>query len=309
MTSAHALLLLVSAIGILGATPVPASAGLQGAEPPAVVTRGSGPTVVLLSGLLGGTARLEPLTEQLIAKGFRVVAIDPYRLSASTTDVSFDGLARTVATVLRRESVQSAIVVAHGHGAGIALRLAANSAELVSDLLFLDAGVIAGTRSAGVAGAMRVASMVARLPGGRGFIRSQLVSGIRENSGDPRWVSEEVGRAYADPFVAELPAVARMAARLAAAQEPEPIHHTLSRVRADVTAILGAAPHSFRAEEEELTLLRRIPGARLRHIDGVGHFVHEEATTVVIAEVLAAQARRAVARAQTPPPPVASSPR
>jgi pimeloyl-ACP methyl ester carboxylesterase len=264
-------------------------------EPPAVVTRGAGPTVVLLSGLLGGTARLEPLAARLVAKGFRVVAIDPYRLAADAADVSFDGLARMVATALHREGVQSSIVVAHGHGSGIALRLAANAPALVTDLFFLDAGVIAGTRSAGVAGAMRVASMVARFPGGRGLIRAQLVSGIRENSGNPRWVSDEIGRAYADPFVAELPAVARMAARLAQAAEPESIDRTLARVRADVTALIGAAPHAFRAEEDELALLRRIPGARLRRVDGVGHFVHEEAATVVIAEVLAAQERRAVA--------------
>lgn len=281
MIPAHALLVLASVVG--------------GLEPPAVVTRGTGPTVVLLSGLLGGTARLEPLADRLIACGFRVVAVDPYRLSADAPDVSFDGMARTVATALQDEGVQSAIVVAHAHASGIALRMAANSAGVVTSLVLLDAGVIASTRSAGVSRAMRVASVVARIPGGSSFIRSRLVSGIRENSGDPRWVSDAVARAYADPMIAELPAVARMAARLAEATEPESVLQMLARVRTDLTALIGAAPHGFTAGAEELTLLERIPGARLRRLEGVGHFVHEEAAPAVVAEVLAAQARRTTA--------------
>ena len=142
---------------------------------------------------------------------------------------------------------------------------------------------------------MRIASLVARFPGGRGLIRGQLVSGIRANSGDSRWVSDAIGRAYADPLIEALPAVARMAARLAEAQEPEPLERVLARVRTDVTALIGDAPHEFGASEDELVLLQRIPGARLRRLGGVGHFVHEEAPQAVVAEVLAAQARRAVA--------------
>lgn len=106
MTAARALLLLVSVI-----CPVIGDASRLDAmhapvTPPAVVVRGSGPTVVLLSGLLGGTARLEPLAERLIASGFRVVAIDPYRLAASEKDVSFDGLACSEA---RRRIALSAV--------------------------------------------------------------------------------------------------------------------------------------------------------------------------------------------------------
>ena len=86
-----------------------------------------------------------------------------------------------------------------------------------------------------------------------------------------------------------------MAARLAEAQEPEPLERVLARVRTDVTALIGDAPHEFGASEDELVLLQRIPGARLRRLGGVGHFVHEEAPQAVVAEVLAAKARRAVA--------------
>jgi pimeloyl-ACP methyl ester carboxylesterase len=200
-------------------------------------------------------------------------AANPYQLSVTANDVSFDGLARTVAHALQHEGVESAIVVAHAHASGIGLRLAAHSSGLVTNLVLLDAGVVASSRSVGVAGAMRIASLVARFPGGRGLIRGQLISGIRANSGDARWVSDAIGRAYADPLIEALPAVARMAARLAEAQEPEPLERVLSRVRTDVTALIGDAPHEFGASEDELVLLQRIPGARLRRLGGVGHFL------------------------------------
>ena len=296
MTPARALLLLVSVMGSMVAAASPLLASSEHFDQPAVVTRGNGPTVVLLSGLLGGTARLEPLAEQLITSGFRVVAVDPYRLAADAQDVSFDGLARTVAVALHREGVRSAIVVAHAHASGIALRLSANFPELATNLLLLDAGVIASTRSAGVSRAMRLASFISRLPGGPSFIRSRLASGIRENSGDARWLSDAIVREYSDPMIEELPAVARMAARLAEAEEPETLDQMLSRVRTDVIALIGGAPHGFAPGADELLLLQRIPGARVRHVHGVGHFVHEEAAQTIVAEVLSLQPRRSRSR-------------
>lgn len=295
MTPARATLVLVSVFGLLWGGAAPLSAAGRDDEPAAILSRGAGPAVVLLSGLLGGAARLEPLADRLVASGFRVVLVDPYRLAVDASDVSFHGLARTVEQALQREAVRSAVVVAHAHAAGIAVRLAASSPEMVSDLLLLDAGVLATTRSVGVARAMRVASLIARLPGGPSFIRARLAAGIRANSGDPSWVNDAVARAYTEPLVAELPAVARMAARLSEAQEPEPVDRLLGRVRADLTVLLGGAPHGIGAGEEELALLRHLPGARVRRLNGVGHFVHEEAPEAVVAEVLAARARRAIA--------------
>jgi pimeloyl-ACP methyl ester carboxylesterase len=257
---------------------------------PAVVSRGQGPCVVLLSGLLGGTARLAPLADKLVAEGFRVVAVDPYRLAADAPDVSFAGMAATLAAALEGEGVRGAIVVAHAHAAGIALRLAADRPALVTQLLLLDAGVVAHTRSPGVERALRVASLVARLPGGAHVVRARLLAGIRANSGREEWLDAATARAYADPLLADLASVARFAERLAAAREPEPLRHVLARVRVDVTALLGAAPHATAADAEELALLRQIPGARVRLAAGVGHFVHEEAPQAVVDEILAARA-------------------
>jgi pimeloyl-ACP methyl ester carboxylesterase len=251
--------------------------------------------VVLINGLLGGTSRLAPLADQLVQQGFRVVLVDPYRLAANAEDVSFHGMAQVVARSLRQAGVESAIVIAHAHGSGVALRLAAHSRELVADVVLLDAGVLEHTRSTGVTRSLQIASIIARLPGGQSLIRARLTAGIQANSGDHLWLNADVARAYADPFLTELPAVHRMAMRLAEANEPESVERLLPRVTVPVTVLLGAAPHGFSATRDELALVQRLPEQRTRWLANVGHFIHEEAPREVVSEVVFLNARRRVA--------------
>lgn len=304
MIPARAWLVLVMLIGALfgSASHLGASPSLDG--PTDVISRGSGPSVVLLNGLLGGTTRLEPLTDRLIARGFRVIVVDAYRVAVDAPDVSFHGMATALARVLRREGVSDAVIVAHGHAAGIAVRLAANAPELVSDLVLLDAGVLAVTQSSGIARAMRVASLVARFPGGPALIHSRLVSGIRANSGSDAWLTERVARHYSEPLLAALPTVSAMVARLAVAREPERVEQLLPRVQARVTVLLGAAPHATGATADELALAQRLPSTRILAVPGVGHFIHEEAphdvVNVVVAAYASSGARRVVVAPNAP---------
>ena len=83
-----------------------------------VAVHGSGPTTfVLISGMVGGVAGFRRLASLLEPEN-RVVIIDPYRLAADSTDVTFDALARYVDTVLGELGVDSARVVGHAHGTG-----------------------------------------------------------------------------------------------------------------------------------------------------------------------------------------------
>jgi pimeloyl-ACP methyl ester carboxylesterase len=282
----------VFGISLVGSAPLPA---LQPESTSPLVVRGRGPDVVLINGLLGGTARLSPLADQLVQQGFRVVLVDPYRLAANAENVSFHGMAQVVAQSLRQVGVESAIVIAHAHGSGVALRLAAHGRELVAEVLLLDAGVLARTRSSGVTRSLQVASLIARLPGGSSLIRARLTAGIQANSGDDLWLNADVARAYSEPFIAELPAVHRMATRLAEATEPESVERLLPQVRVPVTVLLGAAPHGFSATRDELALLQRLPEQRIRWLANVGHFIHEEAPHEVVSEVVFLNARRTLA--------------
>lgn len=107
----------------------------------AVHKRGTSPeTWVLVSGLLGGRAGFRALEDTLHRAGFRVVTIDPYRLSIDSADVTFEALARRVDAVLGALDVRHARVVGHSNGAGVALRLAAFAPDRVDALYLLDAG-------------------------------------------------------------------------------------------------------------------------------------------------------------------------
>lgn len=116
---------------------------------PAISISGDGPeTVVLLSGLVGGVAGYRRLEARLLAQHRRVVIIDSYLLSIDSTDVSYAAQARRVDRVLDSLGVTDAQVVGHGHGAGVALRIAASAPQRVRALYFLDVGALPDHRSA-----------------------------------------------------------------------------------------------------------------------------------------------------------------
>jgi pimeloyl-ACP methyl ester carboxylesterase len=263
-----------------GAAPLAA----QSADDSATVSvAGRGPTTyVLLSGMVGGIAGYRRLEARLLERGHRVVVIDPYRLSLDSPEVSFAALARRVDAVLTRRGIDSARVVAHAHGAGVALRLAASAPERVSALYFLDVGALTRQRSRVFSASLRLAPLVARVPGGRGLVRGRFLRGLRQNAGRREWLDQATQRAYAEPMLDALPRVVAMATRLARAAEPEPVASVVARVRVPLVVLAGAAPHPAAPEEAELAALAPL-GTRLRveRMPGVGHFPHEESPAEV----------------------------
>ena len=239
---------------------------------------GRGPvTYVLLSGMVGGVAGFRRLEARLLARGYRVVIVDPYRLSVDSAEVSFAALARRDDVLLGASGVDSARVVGHAHGAGVALRLAAAAPGRVSALYFLDVGALAGQRSRVFSASLRLVPLIARLPGGRRFVRDRFLRGLRQNAGRREWLDPATERAYAEPVLSGLSRIVPMAMRLARAREPEPLAAVVSRVRVPVTALLGGAPHPAGPAPGEFVALEPL-GALLRveHLPGVGHFPHEE---------------------------------
>ena len=260
-------------------------------DPRVVNIRGAGSDVVLVSGLLGGTARLAPLADSLEAAGFRVTTIDPYALGANAADVSFHGMARQIDSVLAAYRIESAVVVAHGHATSIALCLAASFPGRVQQLVLLDGGVLVSPKSPGISQALRVASFVAHLPFGKAIIRSRMVAGIRANSGETRWLTDSVAHEYTDPIITRLPEVAHLARRLAVAREPETPAELVARVHAPVTVLVGAKPHESEPDPAELAPLAGLSTVHVERIAGVGHFMYEEIPMTIVREVQAARNR------------------
>ena len=248
-------------------------------EPPAVTVAGRGPaTYVLLSGVVGGVAGYRRLETRLLERGHRVIVIDPYQLSLDSADVSFTALARRVDAVLAANGVASATVVGHAHGAGVALRLAVHAPERVAELWFLDVGALASHRSPILGSMLRLVPLIARLPGGKGFLRRRFVRGLRESAGRQEWLDSATQHAYVEPVLGDIGRIVGMVIRLNRAEEPDSLPALVGRVRVPVTVLLGAAPHTAGPERAELDALAPLGSlVRTERMPGVGHFPHEEA--------------------------------
>jgi pimeloyl-ACP methyl ester carboxylesterase len=288
--------ILLLAVGVTAAERAPLAAQ-QVARAAAVTVAGSGPeTYVLVSGIVGGVAGYHRLATRLLERGNRVIVIDPFYLSIDSSDVSFVALARRVSEVLAEMGVTDARLVGHAHGAGVALRVAASNPDRVAQLYLLDAGALAGTRSPILSASLRLVPLIARIPGGRDFIRKRFVRGIRENAGSQEWLDAETQRAYTEPMLDGIGRATALAIRLGNSQETDSVATIVARIRVRVTVILGDAPHQSGPGAEEMTALVPLGGmVRIEHLAGVGHFPHEEAPDAVAGLLLARTV--AVARA------------
>ena len=268
-----------------------------------VAVHGSGPTTfVLISGMVGGVAGFRRLASLLEPEN-RVVIIDPYRLAADSTDVTFDALARYVDTVLGELGVDSARVVGHAHGTGVALRLAANSPNRVSALYFLDGGAVDENRTALFASSLKWASFITKLPGGKNFVRGRFIKGIKQNAGRHDWLDSATVREYTEPVLSHLSKAISLAKRLDRAREPESNVAVVERVRAPVTVLLGDVPHPSEPDSSEITALAVLGDrVRIERLPGVGHFPHEETPAEVAAYLLVGTVTSEW-RSQGPTPP------
>lgn len=268
--------------------------GESAPAPVRIVAGGGAPgarTYVLLSGLMGGTAGFSRLEARLAPHSARVVTIDPYHLAIDSSAVAFADLARYVRALLLSHGIDSAIVVEHAHGAGVALRLAALDPGRVTALYLLDVGALPVARTKVFSAALRLAPFINHLPGGRRFLRGRILAGVRDNAARHEWLDRRTQHAYTEPLLDNLGRVVALAGRLANVPEPEPVASVVARVRAPVTLLLGAVPHPAGPDGEEIAALRPLGGRlRITHLADVGHFPHEEAPDAV-AGILLAMAR------------------
>jgi pimeloyl-ACP methyl ester carboxylesterase len=235
-------------------------------------------------GGVGGFRRLASLLES----ENRVVIIDPYRLAADSADVTFAALARYVDTVLGELGVDSARVVGHAHGTGVALRLAANSPSRVTALYFLDGGAVDENRTAVFASSLKWASFITKFPGGRSYVRGRFIKGIKQNAGRHDWLDSATVRAYTEPVLSQLSKAISLAKRLDHAREPESNVAVVERVRVPVTVLLGDVPHPAEPDSSEIAALASLGDlVQIERLPGVGHFPHEETPGEVAAYLLA----------------------
>ena len=99
---------------------------------------GTGPTIVLLHGTAGATHTWRTVFP-LLTRVADVIAVDlpghGFTTGATTTDLSLEGMATAVTSLLRALAVRPGIAVGHSAGAAVLLQLAASSHETAPEFV------------------------------------------------------------------------------------------------------------------------------------------------------------------------------
>jgi len=280
VSTAPGLLLGLLAVQAQARAPAPAAA-----ESLHVVATGSGPAVVLLPGLFGSAYGFRVLGPLLNAAGYRVIIIEPLGVGWSArppgANYSLTSQADRLAAVLDTFQVAPVLVVAHSLGSAIAFRLAIRRPELVRGIVSLEGGPTEEATTPSFRRAMRLAPLI-KIFGG-GMVRGKVKGMLKESSGDPSWVTEDVLHGYTDGATKSLGATLHAYQAMGRAREPEPLAPRLREIRCPVRLVVGGAPHDGGADSAEVVLLKRsLVSFEVDSVSGAGHYIHEEQPGAVL---------------------------
>ncbi len=255
-----------------------------------VVDHGAGIPVVLLPGSLGTAFGFRRLQQPLAAAGFRFLAVEPLGLGDSLrpplADYSLTAQADRVRALLDALGLDRAIVVGQGLGVSIALRLAVRHPERVLAVVAIDGGPAESACSGTLRRALKFAPLLKLFAGPR-WLRANVRERLVENSAESSWVTADVVDGYLGRAADDFDATIEMYRRLAAAREPEVLRERLAEVRCPVLLLVGTLPQDVGIKPEEVVLL----ASRLEHferevVDGVGHFIAEEAPGAIVSAIV-----------------------
>ncbi|MES2306598.1 MAG: alpha/beta hydrolase [Gemmatimonadota bacterium] len=253
-----------------------------------VEVRGSGPDVVLIPGLFGSAYGYRAVVEHLVAAGRRTIVIEPLGLGNSSrprgADYSLTAQAARIAAVLDSLGVDSAVVVSHAVGTGIALRLALARPLMVRSVISLGGGIPESAATAGLRRAVSWAPLLRIL--GAGSLRKRVHGSLVHSSGDTSWVTDSVIAHYTGPATADLGATLAAFRGMVQSTEAVQLLPRLGEIRCPVILLLGAAPHEGRTADGEVELLRSgVRRFELQLVPGAGSYLQEERPDAVFAVI------------------------
>jgi pimeloyl-ACP methyl ester carboxylesterase len=188
--------------------------------------------------------------------------------------------------VLDSLGLSESVLVCHAIGGSICMRLAYRRPELVGGIVSINGGP---AESAGTPGLRRALSLVSFIKffTGEGFVRGKLRDGLRDSSGDPSWVTDEVLRGYTSAFGDDLDPVLDGMKEIASADEPEQLIPNLARIDCPVVLVVGDAENAEGMPDAEVRLLQEhLPEVEVASVEGAGQYVHEEKPEIVVAAIL-----------------------
>ena len=279
---------------------------LAPAETLHVEMTGAGKPVVLIPGLLGSAYAFRNLVPLFVERGYRAIVIEPLGIGASgkptRADYSLTAQADRVAAALDMLGVRRAVIVAHSVGGSEAFRLAYRRPDLVEALVSIEGGPAETAATPAFRRAMRFAPWI-KLLGGVKLIRWKIRKMLIAESGDARWVSDEVILGYTAAAARDLDGTLKAFLAIAATKERVKLEPHLREIHCPVRLMIGGVPHDGDVGNQEVELLRRVlPQFAVDSVPAAGHFLYEEEPAAVVASVRRAAAMGdAQARAEVDP--------
>lgn len=266
---------------------------------PGVATRIGLATVVIIPGPLGSAFSMRHVTSALAARGVRSIVIDPLGMGSSSrpaqADYSLARQAERIAHVLDTLHVSRAVLVGHGTGASVALRLAALRPNLVAGILSISGGPVDRQGTRGVKLALSFSRLI-DTPPGRMLARRQFRGAMREQSFDDAWCTADALHAYLAPVERDVKVYLRALYAMSTAIEPSPIAVALTHVRAPLIVIVGAMRTPSTPTDAQLALLvNTLPTVRVDTVERSGTMQHEERPVEVAERILALLVRYSTA--------------
>ena len=258
-----------------------------------VQVMGAGPVVLLLHGAGAATHSWRDLAP-LLAERFTVVAPDlpghGFSSTPASSGMTLPGMAASVAALLRELGLTPALAVGHSAGAGVMIRMALDG-QLTGPLVALNGALlpfpgVAAKLFPGLAKALFV----------NPFVPSLVAAGIRGGGVVERFLGRTGSRldARGTELYARLFGTAgHVAGMLAmmASWDLETLAAALPRLANPLTLVYGDRDGTV-PPNVSITVAKRVPGARLIKLAGLGHLAHEEQPAhiaAIIGEVYAGQ--------------------
>lgn len=229
-------------------------------------TCGRGPHIVFIAGNGGGTAFWYPLAP-LLADQFTLVALDyrdaPKRAANGALFETAERKAQDVPQLLSALGLSSAIVLGHSTGAQAAVRLAAQSPECVSHLIF-SGGY--GAPHPFIEEGMRLRQSILETMGGEAFLLDSLFRAV-----PPAHLFAQLEADGTEKILAfrELPDIPIESARIDAIRTGD-VSDLLGQIRVP-TSVLHARDDSVFPYPLGEAVSEAIPGAQLTAVESGGH--------------------------------------
>jgi pimeloyl-ACP methyl ester carboxylesterase len=250
----------------------------------------TGPTVVIIPGLLSPAYGFRKILPRLAQLGVRGIVVEPLGVGWSSrpgdADYSHTAQGNRIAAAMDSLHVSHAVLFAHSVGATMALRLATQRPGLVDGLLLMDGAAVESPAVSGVKSALKFAWLI-KLFSGRGRVRKEVRQGLLAASGDTTWISDEVIDGYTAGPAGDIGAVLRALKGMNDATEPDSLRPKLPGLKIPARMLVGGAAHRGGAGDGRIRTLRGLmPQMTMRVVFGAGLYIHEEQPEVVVKEVV-----------------------